>query len=567
MTHLRWALALLALSCTRGNREPGSVPYDLVLRGGWIVDGTGNPRYRGDVAITGDRIAALGYLGEAQARETLDVSGLAVAPGFIDMLGQSETNVLIDNRLLSKVTQGVTTEVTGEGGSVAPLTDALVAEDSAWIQKYGVDVDWRDLDGYFAHLARTGSTVNIATFVGATQLRAAVVGKQNRRATPEELARMEALVDSMMQQGALGLSTSLVYAPAIYAPTEELVALAKRARRHGGIYATHIRNEGAGIDAALTEAFRIGREAEIPVEIWHLKTAGRASWGRMPRVLAKIDSARAAGLDVTADQYPYTRSATSLDASIPQWAHSGGTDSLIARLQDPATRSRIRREMGGSARGAENFYRGAGGADGILIVGVFQDSLRALQGKTLGEITRARGRDPVETLFDIVIADRGRTDAVYSSMSERDVQAALKTGWVAVNTDAGGVAPDGPLSARSTHPRAYGAFPRILGRYVRELELLPLELAVRKMTSLAAQRVGLLDRGLLRPGMAADITVFDPHAVADRATFERPHQLSAGIEHVFVNGQAVLRRGALTAARPGRGLRGPGYIPPERRGR
>lgn len=567
MTHLRWALALLALSCTRGNREPGSVPYDLVFTGGWIVDGTGNPRYRGDVAITGDRIAALGYLGEAQARETLDVSGLAVAPGFIDMLGQSETNVLIDNRLLSKVTQGVTTEVTGEGGSVAPLTDALVAEDSAWIQKYGVDVDWRDLDGYFAHLARTGSTVNIATFVGATQLRAAVVGKQNRRATPEELARMEALVDSMMQQGALGLSTSLVYAPAIYAPTEELVALAKRARRHGGIYATHIRNEGAGIDAALTEAFRIGREAEIPVEIWHLKTAGRASWGRMPRVLAKIDSARAAGLDVTADQYPYTRSATSLDASIPQWAHSGGTDSLIARLQDPATRSRIRREMGGSARGAENFYRGAGGADGILIVGVFQDSLRALQGKTLGEITRARGRDPVETLFDIVIADRGRTDAVYSSMSERDVQAALKTGWVAVNTDAGGVAPDGPLSARSTHPRAYGAFPRILGRYVRELELLPLELAVRKMTSLAAQRVGLLDRGLLRPGMAADITVFDPHAVADRATFERPHQLSAGIEHVFVNGQAVLRRGALTAARPGRGLRGPGYIPPERRGR
>lgn len=567
MTHLRWALTLLALSCTRGNREPGSVPYDLVFTGGWIVDGTGNPRYRGDVAITGDRIAALGYLGEAQARETLDVSGLAVAPGFIDMLGQSETNVLIDNRLLSKVTQGVTTEVTGEGGSVAPLTDALVAEDSAWIQKYGVDVDWRDLDGYFAHLARTGSTVNIATFVGATQLRAAVVGKQNRRATPEELARMEALVDSMMQQGALGLSTSLVYAPAIYAPTEELVALAKRARRHGGIYATHIRNEGAGIDAALTEAFRIGREAEIPVEIWHLKTAGRASWGRMPRVLAKIDSARAAGLDVTADQYPYTRSATSLDASIPQWAHSGGTDSLIARLQDPATRSRIRREMGGSARGAENFYRGAGGADGILIVGVFQDSLRALQGKTLGEITRARGRDPVETLFDIVIADRGRTDAVYSSMSERDVQAALKTGWVAVNTDAGGVAPDGPLSARSTHPRAYGAFPRILGRYVRELELLPLELAVRKMTSLAAQRVGLLDRGLLRPGMAADITVFDPHAVADRATFERPHQLSAGIEHVFVNGQAVLRRGALTAARPGRGLRGPGYIPPERRGR
>ena len=554
------ALLLSALAaCGMGGPARSDGPYDVILRGGTIVDGSGNPRFTGDVAINGDRIAAIGYLGGARARDTIDVRGLVVAPGFIDMLGQSETNVLIDNRVLSKVTQGITTEVTGEGGSVAPLTDALVQDDSAWMKKYNVQEDWRDLNGYFAHLERTRSTVNIATFVGATQLRMAVVGKQDRRATPQELARMVALVDTAMQQGALGVSTSLVYAPAIYAPTDELIALARAARRHGGIYASHIRNEGAGIDAALDEAFRIAREADIPVEIWHLKTAGRPNWGRMTRVLARIDSARQAGLDVTADQYPYTRSATSLDASIPQWAHSGGTDSLIARLQTPATRARIRGEMVGQTAGAENFYRGAGGADGILIVGTFEDSLRYLQGKTLAQIAATRNADPVETLFDIVIADRSRTGAVYSSMNEDDVQTAMKHWWVAVNTDFGGVAPDGPFGAQSAHPRAYGTFPRILGHYVRELKLMPLEYAVRKMTSLAAQRVGLSERGLLRPGLFADITVFDPNTVSDRATFEQPHQPSVGIAYVLVNGEVVLRNGQVTAARPGRGLRGPGY--------
>ena len=562
-SHASVLLLLLFGACARPlDREAG--PYDLILRGGWIVDGSGNPRYAGDVAITGDRIAAVGHIGRAAARETLDVSGLVVAPGFIDMLGQSETNVLVDNRLLSKVSQGITTEVTGEGGSVAPLTDALVVDDSTWMKKYGVQEDWRDLDGYFAHLARTKSTVNMATFVGATQVRLAVVGKLDRHATPAELARMVALVDTAMQQGALGLSTSLVYAPAIYAPTEELIALARAAGRRGGVYATHIRNEGSGIDAALDEAFRIGREADLPVEIWHLKTAGQPNWGRMPRVLARIDSARAAGLDVTADQYPYTRSATSLAASIPPWAHSGGTDSLLARLNDPATRARIRAEMVSVTTGAENFYRGAGGADGILIVGTFEDSLRYLQGRTLAAIARMRGSDPVEVLFDITMADRGRTGAVYSSMSEQDVRAAMRHWWVAVNTDFGGVAPDGPFGAQSAHPRAYGSFTRILGRYVRDERLMPLEYAVRKMTSLAAQRVGLLDRGLVRSGMYADITVFDPATVIDRATFEQPHQPSVGIEYVFVNGQAVWRKGRLTDARPGRGLRGPGYRAPPR---
>lgn len=571
MRHLILAALALAIGCDRpvdrGARAgDGGTVDDVWLKGGWVVDGSGNPRWRGDVAIRGDRIAALGRLTGVAARETLDVSGLIVAPGFIDMMGQSEINVLIDNRVLSKITQGVTTEVTGEGGSVAPLTDALVALDSDAMRKYHFTEDWRDLDGYFAQLARNRSTINIATFVGATQVRLAVMGSENRQPTAAELGHMTALVDTMMEQGALGVWSALEYAPASYSSTEELIALAKAARRHGGIYASHMRNEGSQIDQALDETFRIAREADIPAEISHLKVAGRRSWGRMPAVLARIDSARAAGLDVTADQYPYVAAATSLDASLPTWAESGGLDSLLLRLRDPAIRARIHAEVLHPAGGVEGFYNEAGGAAGVLITGVFQDSLHALQGKRISEIAAARHRDPVETIFDILLAEGGhRTDAVYFVMSEPDVRAALKTWWVAVNTDFGGVAPDGPLGTQSAHPRAYGTFPRILGRYVRDSSLMPLEFAVRKMTSLAAQRVGLLDRGLLRPGMFADITVFDPATVNDRATFEQPHQPSVGIEYVFVNGQAVLQRGQLTAARPGRGLRGPGYVPPSAR--
>jgi len=559
----------LAVACQRpASRDatPGGATYDVLLSGGWVVDGSGNPRWRGDVAIRGDRIAAMGRLTGLAARETLDVSGLVVAPGFIDMLGQSETNALIDNRVFSKITQGITTEVTGEGGSVAPLTDRLVALDSDFMKKYAFSEDWRDLDGYFGHLARTGSAVNIATFVGATQVRMAVIGFDNRPPTGPEQAHMEALVDTMMEQGALGVSTSLLYAPAIYASTEELIGLARAARRHGGIYASHIRNEAAHADEALDEAFKIAATADIPVEIWHFKAAGRPQWGRMPHLIAKIDSARAAGLDVTADQYPYIAAATSLDAAVPQWAHAGGVDSLLARLRDRTTRARLRQEML-TGVGDENPYANSGGADGVLIAGLFQDSLKALDGRRLGDIARERHRDPIETLFDIVLADHARTGAIYFEMSEDDVQAGLRTSWVAVDCDAGGVAPDGPFGKDYTHPRAYGTFPRILGLYVRQLHVIPLEFAVRKMTSLAAQRVGLIDRGLLRPGMYADITVFDPATVGDRATFDHPHQASAGITYVFVNGQAVLQRGQLTAARPGRGLVGPGYVPPQRRGR
>ncbi len=563
MTNLPSAISrlffLLLIGCGTGtpaSRADG--PYDLILKNGWIIDGSGNPRYRGDVAITGDRIAAVGFLGNATAKDTVDASGLVVAPGFIDMMGQSEINVLIDNRVLSKVTQGITTEVTGEGGSVAPLTDRLVADDSDAMTKWHYREDWRDLNGYFAQLERQGSALNIAMFVGATQVRLVVVGKENRAPTAAELARMTAIVDTLMEQGALGVWTALEYAPASYSKTDELIALARAARRHGGIYASHMRDEGEHIDEALNEVFRIAKEADIPAEVSHLKLSGRRSWGQMPRVLAKIDSARAAGLDVTADQYPYIRAATSLDASIPTWAESGGWDSLLIRLRDPATRARLHAEIV-NPRG-ESFFSAAGGGGGVLITGTFQDSLRYMQGKTVAEIAAMRHRDPVETVFDIVLAEQGhRTDAVYAIMQEPDVQAGMKQWWMAVNTDFGGVAPDGPLGTQSAHPRAYGSFPRILGHYSRDLQLFPLEFAVRKMTSLAAQRVNLSDRGLVKPGFYADITVFNPETVIDRATFEQPHQTSVGIEYVFVNGQMVLKKGQITNARPGRGLRGPGY--------
>jgi len=548
----------LISACGRGGPASSDGPYDLILKNGWIIDGSGNPRYRGDVAIRGDRVAAVGFLGTATAKDTVDVSRLVVAPGFIDMMGQSEINALIDNRVFSKVTQGITTEVTGEGGSVAPLTDKLVQDDSDAMKKWHYREDWRDLNGYFAQLERQKVALNIATFVGATQVRLAVVGNENRDPTPAELAHMTAIVDTLMEQGALGVWTALEYAPASYSKTDELIALARAASRHGGIYASHMRDEGQHIDEALNEVFRIAKEAQIPAEVSHLKLSGRRSWGQMLRVLAKIDSARAAGLDVTADQYPYIRAATSLDASIPTWAESGGWDSLLIRLRDPATRARLHREIVNPQ--TESFFVAAGGGTGVLITGTFQDSLRYMQGKTVAQIAAMHHRDTVETVFDIVLAEGGhRTDAVYAIMNEPDVQAGMKQWWMAVNTDFGGVAPDGPLGTQSAHPRAYGTFPRILGHYSRDLKLFSLEFAVRKMTSLAAQRVGLADRGLVRPGFYADLTVFNPVTVIDRATFEQPHQTSVGIEYVFVNGQLVLKKGQITSARPGRGLRGPGY--------
>jgi N-acyl-D-aspartate/D-glutamate deacylase len=517
--------------------------YDVVIRGGVVVDGSGAAARRADVALLGDRIAAVGEVSGAALR-TIDAAGLVVAPGFIDMLGWSQYTLLVDPRAVSKVTQGVTTEAVGEGWSPAPVNAATLREDSAQFAAWGLVVDWRDLDGYFARLERTGIPINVAAFVGATTLRLYVMGHQRRAPTPAELAHMVALVDTAMRQGALGLSTSLIYEPGSYASTEELIALAREAGRHGGLYISHIRSEADGIRDALAEALRIGREAGVPVEIWHLKVSGRRNWGRMGEVLALLDSARARGQRVGANSYPYAASATGLSQAVPAWMRVGGADSLLARLADPAARARARREMEPPT--------------GVLVLNVLDTTLRRYQGRRVTDIARDEGKDPRDVVLDLLAADRGASGAAYFSMNEDDVRLAVATPWVGVGSDFGATAPDGPLAALTPHPRSYGTFPRILGRYVREERALSLEAAVHKMTGLAAERLGLAGRGLVREGYYADLVVFDPASVADRSTFERPHQPAVGIRHVLVNGQPVLVDGRLTGARPGRALFGAG---------
>ncbi|HEX8502465.1 MAG TPA: D-aminoacylase [Pyrinomonadaceae bacterium] len=544
----------------RGRATPAAVEYDLVIRGGRVVDGTGRRAFAADVAVRGDRVVRVGRIPEsARAKRTIDASGLVVAPGFIDMLGQSEQYVLIDPRAMSKVMMGVTTEVTGEGGSIAPVNDKLVREDEAFYRRYNLTVDWRTLHEYFRRLALQGSGVNLATFVGATQVRAYVVGYDNRPPTPAELEQMKALVAEAMEDGALGLSTSLQYVPARFAKTDEIVELAKVAKRYGGIYATHQRSEANALDASLAEVFDIARRASIPVEIWHLKTAYRKNWGRMPSVLARIRAARARGLDVTADVYPYTAASTGLAACLPPWAVEGGVEKMLGRLRDPATRARIKADILKDTNEWENIYLGSGGASGVLVSSVVNRELEGLQGKRVSEIARERGVDELEALFDIVVADRGQTGAIYFMMSEDDLRAALREPFVSVCTDSGARAADGPLAGSKSHPRGWGSYPRVLSRYVRDERLLTLEEAVHKMTGRPATRVGLRDRGVLREGAFADITVFDPARVHDLATFEEPNRYPEGIEYVVVNGQLEVDGGRRTPVNAGRPLRGPGY--------
>jgi dihydroorotase/N-acyl-D-amino-acid deacylase len=535
--------------------------YDVLIRNGKVVDGSGNPWFYADVGIVGDRIAFIGHAdANVTAKRTIDAKGLVVAPGFIDMLGQSEVSVLIDKRAMSKVTQGVTTEITGEGESVAPQNDFTISEGKDFLEHYHLTVDWRTLDEYFKRLEKNGSGVNIGTYVGATQVREMVLGKENRAPNEEELKQEVEYVEDAMLDGALGVSTSLIYAPANYANTDELIALAKAASKHGGIYSSHMRNEGDNEMQALDEAFRIGREANIPVEIWHFKVSGSNNWGKMKDVIAKVEAARASGLDVTADQYPYVAAATSLGATIPPQYHAGGEDAFVKRLQDPAVRKQIHDELIGVQGHGENLWRGAsGGPEGILVVSVLNPALKKYEGQTVAQIAKAQGKDPFDALLDFVVADRDNTGAVYFLMSEEDVRLAMQQPWVAVDTDYGAVATDGPLSESKSHPRAWGTFPRILGKYVREEHVLRLEDAIRKMTSLAAQRVQLVDRGLLRTGYFADVTVFDPENVLDVATFEIPNRPAAGINYVFVNGVLELDQGKMTSNLGGRPLRGPAY--------
>ncbi len=550
------AVASLAAAAETRPEPPSGPVYDLVLAGGRVVDGTGAPWFRADVGVIGDRIAAVGDLAKAAAKRRVDASGLVVAPGFIDMLGQSEYEVLVDNRAASKITQGITTEITGEGSAIAPLNARMIAEGKDTWQRYGVTPDWTTLDGYWRAFRRARPAINLGTFVGAGGVRNLAMGQDDRPATAADLAAMKAAVAEAMEDGALGLSTSLVYVPDRFASTEEVIALARVAAGYGGSYITHQRSEDSALDASLDEVFRIAREASGQTEIYHLEVAGRRQWGKMPAVLARIEAARAGGLDVTADVYPWTASSNGLDASLPGWVREGGDEKMVERLKDPATRARARADFL-----KEDPEWPDGGAAGILLTQLYEPSLKKYEGKTLAEIGQAEKKDPLDVLIDLVIADRGNTGRVTFSMSEADVKAALAHPWVSICTDSSAQAEDGILSKQRSHPRAWGSMARILGKYVREEKLLSLEEAVRKMTSLPASRMRLSDRGIVRPGMIADLVAFDPKTVAERSTFADPLHYSAGIPYVAVNGELVVDGGRITEARPGRPILGPGYRP------
>lgn len=537
----------------------GVTNFDILIRGGRVIDGSGRPAIRADVAIAGDRIVRIGNLREAKARREIDARGQVVAPGFIDMLGQSEQFLLIDGRAMSKVMQGVTTEITGEGESIAPINDQILKELEDFNRKYNLTVDWRTFDEYFKRLERQGIGVNLGTFVGATQVREYVIGYDNRAPTPQEMEKMKNVVADAMKQGALGLSTSLQYVPARFAKTDEIVELAKVARQYGGIYITHQRSEANAIDESMNEVFEIARRANIPTEIWHFKTAYKKNWGRMPEMLQRIAAARRRGLKITADVYPYIAGSTSLAACLPPWVLEGGTEKMIARLNDMRIRQQLKKEISADAKDWENIYLGSGGPSGILIASVTNRELEKWQGKRMSEIAAEQGKDPLDALFDFIMADNGQTSAIFFMMNEDDMKAALKSPFVSICTDTGARATDGPLSGGRSHPRGWGTYPRILGKYVREEKLMSLEAAVHKMTGMSATKVGLKRRGFIRQGYFADITIFDPKTVIDRATFEQPNQYPVGINYVIVNGQVTVDNGQRTPALAGKVLRGPGH--------
>ena len=534
--------------------------FDLVITNGHIIDGTGSPWYSGDLGIRDGKIAAIGNLTAAPRKRTIDAGGKVLAPGFIDMLGQSELTILVDPRLPSKIFQGITSEITGEGGSIAPLNDAIIKSDRRGFEHFNVTPDWRTFRQYFGRLEKQGMGINLASYVGATQVRRMVLGDDDKQPTPAQLEQMQALVREAMKDGAVGVSTSLEYAPAPYAKTEELIALAAEASKFGGIYSTHMRDESASVLEAIDEALRIGREAHIPVEIWHIKVAGKHNWGRMPEVVAKINAARAAGADVSADTYAYTAWYNGFSAFIPPWAHDGGDAKLVERLKDPVTRARIRKDMLTPSKEWDNEWQEIPGPDAIMIGAVENPALAPQLGERLSEVAKASNKDPMDALFDILIQDPSTEVAVFG-MSQPDVTLALQQPWVAIDNDSEGTSPEGILGQSHPHPRAYGTFPRILAKYVREEKVLTLEDAIRKFSALPAQRMRLTDRGVLKAGMWADVVIFDPATVRDRATFDNPNQLSEGMEYVLVNGVPVIDQGKMTGALPGKVLPGAGYVP------
>jgi len=531
--------------------------YDVVIRHGTIYDGSGNDPLVGDLAIEGDTIAAVGAV-TGRGRVEIDASGLAVSPGFINMLSHSEETLIQDPRSQGEIRQGVTLEVFGEG-SMGPLSDAMKQEALEQQGDIKYPIEWTTLGEYFDFLERRGIATNVASFVGASTARVHVIGYQNRAPTPAELDRMKELVARAMDEGALGVTTALIYTPATFAKTDELIALAKVAAEAGGSYAAHIRSEGDRFLEAIDETIRIASEAGLPAEIYHLKAAGNANWPKMDRAIQKIDSARAAGFRITADMYTYTAGATGLDAAMPPWVQEGGLQAWIGRLKDPTIRRRVAREMRTPSDQWENLYLGAGSPDQVLLLGFKTDSLKPLIGKTLSEVARARGKSPEETAMDLVIQDGTRVDVAYFLMSEENIEKQIAKPWVSFGSDAGSQAPEGPFLKSNPHPRAYGNFARLLGKYVRDERVISLQEAIRRLTTLPAENLRLQRRGALTPGYYADVVVFDAAKIQDHATFEQPHQYATGVLHVFVNGGHVLKDGEHTGALPGRIVRGPGW--------
>jgi N-acyl-D-amino-acid deacylase len=540
----------------------GSSPdatYDVILRGGTIYDGSGGDPFMADVALQGDTVAAIGDLSRARGKIEVDVRGLAVSPGFINMLSWATESLLVDGRSQSDIRQGVTLEIFGEGSSMGPLNEAMRKE---MVEQQGdlkFEVKWTTLGEYLDHLEKRGVSTNVASLVGATTVRVHELGYTNRAPTPEELERMRALVRQGMEEGALGVGSSLIYAPAAYAKTDELIALASVAAEHGGIYTTHMRSEGTRLLEALEEALTIGREAGLPVEIYHLKAAGQPNWGKLDEVIARIEKARQSGQKVTADMYPYTAGATGLDAAMPPWVQEGGQKAWEARLKDPAVRKRVAQEMVTPGGSWENFYLAAGSPENILLTGFKTEALKPLTGKTLAAIAAMRGKSPVETAMDLVIEDGSSISTVYFLMSEENVRKQLALPWISICSDTGSVAAEGVFLRSNIHPRGYGSFARVLGHYARDEKVLSLQEAVRRMTSLPAGNLKLERRGSLKVGHFADVVVFDAATVKDHATYEKPHQYATGVRHVFVNGVQVLRDGEHTGATPGRFVRGPGW--------
>ena len=545
---------LLLIFCCQSPEQ-----YDIIIRNGTVYDGSGSSPESVDIAIIGDRIQKIGRLKNAQGTKEIDASGLAVAPGFINMLSWSTVSLIQDGRALGTIKQGVTLEVMGEGWSMGPWSEDMKAEEKAFQKDIVFDIEWTTLGEYLEFLEKKGVSSNVASFVGAATLRMNELGEENRAPSEDELAKMKALARVAMEEGAMGVGSSLIYAPGIYAETEELIELCKIASEYGGMYISHLRSEGDYWLEAIDELLRIASEADIAAEIYHLKAGGKSNWSKWDDAIAKIDSARASGLNITTDMYNYTAGATGLDASMPPWVQEGGYGEWAKRLKDPQIRARVKAEMKAKGDNWENLYFAAGDASKLKLIGFRNEKLRHLTGKTLAEVAKMRGQEPEDTAIDLVIEDSSRVGTVYFLMSEENVKKQIALPYMSFGSDASSMAPEPPFTNSSTHPRAYGNFARLLGKYVRDEKVISLEEAIYKLTSLPAKNLKIRNRGALKEGFYADVVVFDPERVKDNATFDEPHQLSEGMIHVLVNGEQVLMNGEHTGATPGRVVRGPGW--------